>query len=374
MKLFSWAAAILVLLFAGTLDAFAFLRADIADATLVERAELIVIGHIERGSITIVPHKSKADLGRSWHHTARLKVTETLKGSNDSITIPIYIEYGLTPIVGDTWEHPDGGSMRSSPNAGRGLPKDRIEIVDTGDGPVPPIVDDAREDNIWFLHKGYSGSLGIHDPQDLQPLRLKEYFQCYLASDPESSVRTFLWQNPEVAKRAQEYLDHLEIQRINKIEDTTLRAQRLLPYYLLEQAGADVVACGKSAGPVLLSVFVNDMQSHRRSDVIYKWKAIDFKEAAPILIDMLKNDNEYMEKWQQYNAKNGTKREPTGFDMERYSNDLNAIWALHKFQDVRARAVIEKALSLWKKEAGDNTQIIEACEAALLDLQATAAN
>src|SRR4051812_40082511 len=101
----------------------------------------------------------------------------------------------------------------------------------------PPysLVKDAREDHLWFLRK-LSGPFGrepggdlygIVDLEDVQPLSLKTYFLAYLADDPERAVGRQMLLTPEVKRRAQRYLDHLEIRRILALDDPRRRAEKL---------------------------------------------------------------------------------------------------------------------------------------------------
>jgi hypothetical protein len=79
---------------------------------------------------------------------------------------------------------------------------------------------DAGDDNLWFLHRragnygreAGTGNFGIVDPQDIQPLSLQDYFPGIPVRGPETGVKTQLALDPEIAWRAQRYLDHLEVQ------------------------------------------------------------------------------------------------------------------------------------------------------------------
>src|SRR5262249_20380235 len=138
-----------------------------------------------------------------------------------------------------------------------------------------PIVPDAGEDNLWFLRRrsgnygreAGSGDFGIVDPQDVQPLSLLDYFLAYLSADPEAGVKAQLALHPEIARRAQRYLDHMEVQRILALPDPETRTQRLLPFYIKGQSwGASppthyfearrgIIDCGETSAPYLQRLF-----------------------------------------------------------------------------------------------------------------------
>ncbi len=179
--------------------ALAWLRPHYEDAVVVERSELIVVARLKPGTIQYVPHKKTPGSGASWEHHAVLVITEVLKGKCREKEIPIIIHYGLTPVV-------DGKVNRANftidirRNRGDEL-KGLIEILDTGGSAsfMNPFVKDAGKNNLWFLRKRSGtygrkpgkGKYGIVDPEDLQPLELKDYFLAYLADNPENAVREY---------------------------------------------------------------------------------------------------------------------------------------------------------------------------------------
>ena len=361
----------------------AWLRPRYEDATIVERSELIVVGHLEADSIKYVPHKRKADEGRSWEHHATLVISDVLKGSSDSRSIPIILHYGLSPRVGGTTV-----GHGFDPNQGI-LPKDdpkaAIYIVDTGSSiswPGRSLVSDAGKDNLWFLRKrsGFfgrmpgTGKYGIVDPEDLQPLQLKDYFLAYLSEDPESAVKKHMVNNPAVVQRAQRYLDHLEIQRILKIKDPSHRFETLLPFYvkrttwgMTPETRQGIISCGKVAGEGLLAVFQDPKHKNLRYDIIRIWSNIGYKEAVPLLINLLKQHDQF---WENQNLKKGwwnqdVRSELTRNRREVYGEIYYAVCALRSFADPRAREAIEITRRRWKSINFENPQIVEECEAAL---------
>ncbi|HUT31023.1 MAG TPA: hypothetical protein VMX13_14615 [Sedimentisphaerales bacterium] len=216
----------------------AWLRMHVEDAVLVARSEHIVVGHLEADSVKYVPHERENNRGRSWEHHATLAITEVLKGNLDEKEIPIVIHYGLDPYIGGRCPK-DGGKIDI--HAGQeDFPKDRIEILDTGNSgfsPVP-LVEDAGKDNIWFLHrtgenydhKSQNGLFGIADPEDLQPLSMKTYFLACLADEPEKAVKEQLKKEPHLAERVGDYLLYWEFQQVLSIADPNEKAINLSRY------------------------------------------------------------------------------------------------------------------------------------------------
>ena len=216
----------------------AWLRMRVEDAVLVERSELIVIGHLKADSIRYVPHQRKKNEGRSWEHHAVLAVTGVLKGRLDEKEISIVIHYGLDPYIGGRCPK-DGGKINI--HAGqRDFPNDRIEILDTGNSGLSlvPLVEDAGKDNIWFLQRrsgmygreSENGRFGIADPEELQPISLKNYFLACLAKETENAVKEQLRKEPHLAKRVEDYLIYAEFQRVLNISDPNDKAMYLCRY------------------------------------------------------------------------------------------------------------------------------------------------
>src|SRR4029079_5005435 len=117
------------------------------------------------------------------------------------------------------------------------------------------------------------GNYGIVDPEDLQPLELKDYFLCYLTEQHEPAVRKYVGDHPKYADRAAHYFDHLEIARISKIENPNERFEKLLPFYLRrvtwnpkQEARQAIVACGEIAGARLREVFDDPKHARLRYD------------------------------------------------------------------------------------------------------------
>lgn len=366
-------------------SAYGWLRPSYEDATVVDRSELIVIGHLKDGSLEYVPHKKNRDEGASWEHHARLVITEVLKGMADEREIPLTIHYGLTPLVGGYVEREN--FMIDNRGGRNDCPTNIIEILDTGNSCVgmPPLVKDARQDNIWFLRKRSgtygrepgTGAFGIVDPEDLQPLTLKDYFLCYLSPDPETPLGEIVSKNPPVAKRAQRYLDHLAIQRILRLPDAKERLDKLLPYYLSRttwdmksEARSGIISCGAIAGHRIEEVFKDAKYAGLRDDIILMWRDMDYEEVVPMLVDLLTTSDQF---WARQNLQTNWWNSNLGSsETERrrqiYGEVYYSVCALRKFHDQRAKPALQLTRDRWRSIAFDNPQIVEECDAALKEL------
>ncbi len=375
---------LIIILFLSNLAQGA-LRRTYEDATIVERSELIVVAHIKEGSIEYIPHKKDQWKGASWEHHVILVVKDVLKGQCDEKEIPITIHYGLTPVVGGYIKRDN--FMLNRRGGRNDYPKDIIEIFDTGNSaqPQPSRVKDAREDNLWFLCKRGgqygrelgTGSYGIADPEDLQPIEWKDYFLAYMSDDPETAVKEWAKNNPDRADRAQRYFDHLKVQRILRIEDPQGRLEKLLPYFLKHtiwnmdyEAKAGIISCGKIAGEHLMKSFDEPEYKSMRPRIILMWRDMEYRESIPFLIELLSKHEQFwaeqkLEKgWWNNNVRSALTRRRRGI----YSEVYYAVATLRRFKAVEAKEILEATKNRWEAVNFDNTQIVEECEAALREI------
>jgi hypothetical protein len=377
---------ILMFLFLGTSFAHARLRCTYEDATVVERSELIVVAHLKAGSIEYVPHKkTHPEAGASWEHHATLVIGEVLKGKCAEKEIPITIHYGLDPLVGGYFKNDNhefnfrGGKTD--------YPKDIIEIFDTGNSvhSFSSLVKDARDDNLWFLRRiggiygtePGTGNYGIVDPEDIRPIDWKEYCLAYLSDNPEKMIREYVQKNPDKKERAKRYLDHLEVQQILKIEDPKQRYERLLPFFLSRQtwnlkseARDGIVSCGATAGEKLKDIFTDPQKGNLRQTIIQMWQDIGYREVAPLLIDLLKQHDQF---WAEQQLQEGWWNKDVGSKQTRqrqniYGEVYRSVVVLRLFHDENAREVLEMTKKRWEAIAFENKQILEECNAALHEL------
>ncbi|OHE79876.1 MAG: hypothetical protein A2107_07950 [Verrucomicrobia bacterium GWF2_62_7] len=367
--------------------AYAWLRPQYEDAVVVERSQLIVVAHLKEGSIQYVPHNKRLNEGAIWEHHATLVITDVLKGKCDKKEIPIIIHYGLTPVVGGYVKR---DNFMINYRVGKDeYPKDIIEVFDTGNScrGLPSLVKDARQDNLWFLRKrsGAYGrdpgteKYGIVDPEDLQPLKWKDYLVAYMANDPEIGIKQHAKRNPDIAGRAKRYLDHLEVRRILKVECPKTRCDKLLPFFLnhttwnmKSEARAGIISCGKIAGELLSEVFNDPDHSECRVEIIFLWRDVGYRNAVPLLIDLLKKHDEF---WAQQDLQKGWWNRDVNSDKTRrrrniYSEVYYSVCVLRSFKDRMAKDALKITRDRWKAIDFDNPQIVEECEVALRELSA----
>ena len=331
----------------------AWMRMPYDDAVVVDRSPLIVVGRLDGNSIQYIPHERQLG-GLSWEHHATLIVSEVLKGICKEREIPIVIHYGLTPVVGgfvrrDAFEIDLRGGKKA-------YPAGKIEIYDDGNSTwgLPSPVEDAGTDNIWFLRRlggeygrePGNGNFGIRDPEDLKPIKLKEYILAYLSDSPEAAVKKAMRRLFEVRERGQDYLDHLEVQRIIHEGDKAARIPRLVPYlrngfsWGARDAEDALLAIGKAAGPRitdaildknyepvrwtlirllarigykdagsrLAQIFDEPAFSECRSSIIDYWGEIRYVGSAEILIRLLEQQDEF---WKNQKLEKGWTIDPT---------------------------------------------------------------
>lgn len=369
----------MTIILAATAAAQARLRATVEDAQLVQNNELVVVGHLLKGSVKYVPREVKPDEGRSWHHTATLVVTETLKGKTEAKEIPIVIHYGLNAKVGGVWLSNPELNRGAEPQAG-----DVIEIWDSSHSrnKSAPLVKDAGQDNLWFLRRGADRSdptvdarmLGIADPEQLQPLELKDYFLAYLSANPEKEVAAFLAKKPALKERIQRYLDHQEIQRILKLPDAGERAAKLVPFYAKrirwgygDEAAEALVAAGPEAGPALLKVFQDPANRTWRATILLLWGRMGWKDAAAVIVALLDEHDAYWaaqdlqgRRWDAATDE-AVLNERRRIEGETYYG-LVALTALGERQ---ARPAVERTQRRWSGPGFGDGQVLEECVKAL---------
>ena len=300
-----------------------------------------------------------------------------MKGSSKDKEIPIIIHYGLDPIIGGYEER--NGFMINIRGDRKDYPKDSIEIIDTGGhGGRIPLIKDAREDNIWLLRRlsgiygrdPGTGNLGIVDPQDLQPIELKQYFLAYLSDNPEAVIKKSFKDNGLVSGRVQRYLDHKGIERILMIPDKSKRVEALLPYLLRRahwgfknEAEQGIIDCGVAAGKYLRDAFEDPRYSALRYDILRMMGEIGDKENIPIFIAILEKDYDF---WATQKLENGwwnnnIESELTKKRRDIYGEVYMSVYALDKLDASEALEIIKKTKEQWKAIGFDNPQIVEEC-------------
>ena len=156
------------------LQANAWKRRHYSDREVIARAALVVVGRVDAASLELSPHADTAGGGPSWEHHCQLIVSAVLKGTNITQSLPISIHYGLEPIIGGFKSNQFGlWDIRGTET---NYDADVVEIIDDGGSPTTlrRISGDVRTNHIWLLRSQTRGSgsdrIGIHDPEDIQPL------------------------------------------------------------------------------------------------------------------------------------------------------------------------------------------------------------
>lgn len=351
-----------------------------ADGQVVERAEVIAIAKIKAGTIEYVPHTEKNPAhGRSWEHHVTIVVSRTLKGELAAGEHRIIVHYGLTPCVGGRWSQ-EGGEINLPDR-----PKDIVEIVgDLSRVGWPDTPDDAREEHVWLLRRarakgpGANGEemLGIMDIQDLQPLARADYFQLYLAEDPEPSLREHVQKHPEDAVRVLPYFHHRAVQRAIADPDPARRVERLIPYfnsYVLygwrDEAGEAIEAAGDVAVPYLIALLSDSgLYESRRTEVILKLGRIGSKRAVPALVALIKENGAML----AHVAKAGKADEETlsrpGVS-QRLHDTASAVYSLGQIGDASVVEVIRTVQATWKTILPRDHALVENCRTALQRLE-----
>ncbi len=351
----------------------------------MQRSELIVVRAIKPDSLKYMPHKGTN--GITGKNYATLLVHEVLKGKCDEKEISILIYDGLEPTVG-------GRFMRDGlvPNLPVAQPTTAIAIFDEGGDSrsFEPLVADARENNIWCLHRDRDaeqfskhppkGELGIIDPEDLQPLDMKGYLKCYLSTDPEIAVRRQMQKQPRIAERALRYLQHQDVQRILAEPNAEIRVERLLPYFESQvqwgsqrEARGAIVAAGSVSGPYLMGIYTSTRDPSRRDEIVSMWTQTRYDGCVDLLIENLKTEDEY---WAQQKLSPGSWNhdKPLREEWQVHYNEVSsAVYALGQIQDPKAKDAIEQTRRRWEPIKLADPQIVDDCDNALRSLAASAA-
>lgn len=376
-------AAVLVLA-ALPVAAFGELRLKPEDQDVVRRAEAIVVGHLEAGSIEYVQHPHRADEGMSWEHRATLVVTEVVSGSLPKGKTPVVIHYGLNVLVDGRFEQEgnlaDVTSLRGARAKGivEIVPDDLLGDPDTG----RLIGEDMRDDHVWFLRHAPEGFLrgkanhellGVLDPEDLQPLRLRGYFSTYLADDPEPGVRAWLRAHPNDSADALRFLEHCEVRRIARDPDLHRRVERLLPYFRgwrswgnRDEVRESIEACGDAAGPYLVAMLrsADHQDRQRRWTVLEMLGRIRYAPAYEPIAALVAAHDSSFENWMKLPWwSDPTRREQACRDV---GSELCAgIAALGQLGDTRAAPLIRRVSDRWSGRDGWGESVRGSCRDAL---------
>ena len=181
--------------------------------------------------------------------------------------------------------------------------------------------------------------------------------------------------HPEIADRAQRYANHLEVQRILKIADPAKRAEALMPHYLsgelwfspTNEIRDGLISCGAAGGEKLIPIFQDPAHSDLRDDIILMWGAMRYTNAAPVLINLLVEEDKF---WDGQTLKTNWWNDNPDSELTKKRGKISgeiyySVAVLKDFRDVQAREAIELTQKRWQKISFGNPQILKECAAAL---------
>jgi len=231
--------------------------------------------------------------------------------------------------------------------------------------------------------------LGIWDPQDIQPLELKPYFQAFLTQHTADDLKRYSGGTSTLAKRSQVYLDHLKIEQILKEPDAAKRADALLPFFLFTNANAEGPtqreaqfqlwrSCGQAGASCLVPVFKNPKYAAMQSDIMTVWGNEQYHDSIPILIDLLKSENQFWGsqtpaergRWVNMSPSNA----PTMPQILSKNRIQMVLFVFKQLGDGRAKPVLEETKRYWNALYPNDIRnnFADDCDQALLSIQNSA--
>ena len=346
-----------------------WIRPHYEDAFVVARSEMIVLGHFKEDSIKCITHgyDTGGGVAVSEQYHVTLVVTSVLKGEERPSEIPLIIHYGLAPRVGGK------DSPRSS------CPKGAIEIWDEGNSLISPspLIEDARQDNLWFLRKRRgiygrqqgAGPFGVVDPEDISSASLKEYYLAYLSENPDTSLKKVTSGDIRLSERAKPFLEPMDLEKILSEKHPWIRGEALLLYLIKlyrhrgdPKVGSDL----KKAGDALIEIFEDSSMRDFTGDVMNVWASLRYEPGVEPMICMLGRleafwDSHKLEKrWLEADTDSAKEQQAA------YAEMSHAISALRRIGDPRAKQAIQTVRERWASyDGGTGEKIVQACEAAL---------
>jgi hypothetical protein len=323
----------------------------VSDGELLDQSELIAIGRLEGKSVRKIAHPS----GSSSEYHATLVIKSFFRGDLKDRQITLLIQHTV--------------DVRTK--------EEKVRLEDNVTGWPRRAIDDARQDQIWFLRKIQSGDgrpdapwmWGITHIQDVQHIDLTGYFKILLSPEPEPKVRDYLKSHPQLAARAVEYLESREVQRILKEPDLATKYQKLIPYYLgaahhstSSTAGRALSDRGRESGPYLMAAFHNPLHRRQRPQIIQLWAGTGYTDCADLLVRLLdENHRTYLDLHGRL-ERDGLKSGVDPQDIERLVSEVRAaVYALIAIGDPRAEQLLAETCRRWAEIPSAQPEMLEMC-------------
>ena len=248
-------------------------------------------------------------------------------------------------------------------------------VMEYQGGEYGTIPGELGKDHIWFLRysptpnhppdlRADQNVLGVSEPEELQPVELKPYFEAFLTAKPEDALRGYASGNSILATRSKTYLNHLAIAQIVKEPDVQKRAQLLLPYFLFtddknrppDQGEAALQlweSCGQIGAATLLPYFDNPKYKAMRSDIMGLWANAQYHGGIPVLVNLLNQETTY---WQNQTPEQRDLwvdvrpgHSPTMEQIASMRRIEMILFVFRQVPDPDAKAAIAKLSPIWKK-------------------------
>jgi hypothetical protein len=158
------------------------------------------------------------------------------------------------------------------------------------------------------------------------------------------------------------------------MDDPRARVERLLPYFvrqarwgLTSEAREGIVASGGVAGPYLLMLFRDPGLRDRKEEIIAMLGQVKSRESVGDLVALLEEHDRF---WATQDLEKGWWNRDVESALTRrrrdsYGEVLDAVIALGRIGDARAREAIDATRRRWRAIDFENPQMVEACESAL---------
>jgi hypothetical protein len=159
-----------------------------------------------------------------------------------------------------------------------------------------------------------------------------------------------------------------------QLPDTKERIEKLVPYFVKNaswgmklEARYGIVACGETAGPILLNLLNGSAPDEIKEEIIRMFGEIKYRGCTSALVEILEEQDRF---WSNQSLTAGWwnrdfESEETKARRHSYVLVLDAVSTLGALGDSRASAAIKRTKIRWESINFENPQIVEACEKSL---------